>query len=236
MVVGAGGARCPVARLMNGPAAPQGTLIVAREAEYELPPAARAGCRVEAGVAEIYFTADVAGYGWCVRKDDRMNIGIGRLDRHLRRADVEQFAAFAREARGVESPGLDAWRGHSYVSGAPRVQRRTADGAMLIGDAAGLADVRSGEGIGPAVESAIVGAAVIAACAGDVCRDRLARYDTHINDRWQPHGAWAALAGAVPARLVIPLVGPLLRSRLFVERLVVNRWFLHAHDRHARVA
>lgn len=29
---------------------------------------------------ELYFCNDMQGYGWCFRKGDYLNIGLGRLD------------------------------------------------------------------------------------------------------------------------------------------------------------
>jgi menaquinone-9 beta-reductase len=230
VLIGAGGSGCPVSRMLNGPVARGGPLVVAREAEFTLPAGTRRSCAVEPGVAEIYFTPDLVGYGWCVRKGDMLNIGIGRLDRRLNRGDVEAFAAFARQSRGVDAPGLASWRGHAYLAGAPRTQARTSDGVLLIGDAAGLASDRSGEGIGPAIESALMAASVIADAGADFGQARLARYDALVADRWQRPDPWSAIAGALPAAVVRPVVAPLLRTRAFVEGVVLNRWFLHANE------
>lgn len=137
----------------------------------------------------------------------------------------------SRGCRGALSrPASTPGAGTLYIAGAPRTHRRTTDGALLIGDAAGLASDRSGEGIGPAVESAIMAAAVIAGASSDFSQARLARYDALVAGRWQRPDPWAAIAGAIPAGVVRSVVAPLLRNRAFVEGVVLNRWFLHANE------
>jgi flavin-dependent dehydrogenase len=203
---------------------------VAKEAEYVLPGSSRAACKVHPGTAEIYFTADLLGYGWCVRKKNVMNVGLGRLGRRLSRSDVDAFAGYVGAARGVEPPPVESWRGHAYLAGAARSVKRSAEGIVVIGDAAGLASDRSGEGIGPAVESAIIAADVIADAGGDSSAARLARYDAIVARRWQQRSPVDALVNVMPPALTRALVGRLLRTRSFVEGIVLNRWFLHAHE------
>ena len=250
VVVGAGGYGCPAARQLNGPIARDAPLVVARETEFALDLPSKRDCLVQGAVAEIYFTADLQGYGWCVRKRDVMNVGIGRLDRRLPLGDVAAFAAFIRERRGVATPGVERWHGHAYVAGAPRTLRRSAGGVLIVGDAAGLASDRSGEGIGPAVDSALMAARVIAEASGDFSEERLARYDAliagtlasvaSIDLGGSPHAAGRESSGCgVAARASVlrsrgrpePLVpaGESARSRgslrpvmSFLFRLVVN--------------
>jgi flavin-dependent dehydrogenase len=231
MLVGAGGAGCPVARHLNGPVKHTGDLIVAREAEFEL----SAGDRplgLEPGVALIYFTEDVAGYGWCVPKGRMLNVGIGRMDRHLPREVVTAFAGFVARTHRVAMPHIDRWRGHAYLAGTPGALSRTADGALLVGDAAGLASDRSGEGIGPAVDSAVMAASVIVSADGDFSRERLARYDALVTERWPQRRPWPVLERLIPPGVTTAIATRLLRSRAFVEHVVVKRWFLHEHIRH----
>jgi len=231
VLVGAAGTSCPVSKMLNGPMARSGPVVVAREAEFMMDPVARGDCRVISGVAELYFTSDLVGYGWCVRKGDWMNVGIGRLGRHLPRTEVQTFATFVRASRGVVAPGLDRWRGHAYLAGASARHQRTGDGVLLVGDAAGLASDRSGEGIGPAVDSALMAANVIAGAAGRVNASARLRYDAMIAARWQRTDPLAAISRVVPPRVLRTMVAPLLRRRSFVENVVLTRWFLHAQER-----
>src|SRR4029077_6530331 len=90
LLVGAGGQFCPVARLMNGPlnAAP---LVVAQEAELPLDAGETRSVAIAPEVPELYFCRDLQGYGWCVRKGDYLNVGLGRLDRRSLPAATAQF-------------------------------------------------------------------------------------------------------------------------------------------------
>jgi len=53
-------------------------------------------CAVEAELPEIYFTADLKGYGWVFRKGSHVNIGLGRQDSHRLSDHVEDFLTFLR--------------------------------------------------------------------------------------------------------------------------------------------
>jgi len=66
---------------------------------------------------------------------------------------------------------------------------------LWIGDAAGLASTQSGEGIGPAVESALLAASVILAAGGDYRREKLEQYARLMEARSAggAAGRWAAL-------------------------------------------
>jgi flavin-dependent dehydrogenase len=226
IVVGAGGYSCPVARVLNAATAASMPLVVAREAEFVLDPESSTRCSVQGPVAELFFTGDLAGYGWCVRKGEVMNVGLGRLDRRLTRNEVEEFSAFVGRARRFAVPPLTSWRGHAYVVGVPPGRRRTGDGLMLIGDAAGLASEKSGEGIGPAVESGLMAADAILESSGRA--EALSRYDRSIDRRWPPAGALSQISGMIPATLTRSIARRLLRSPRFVRRVVIDRWFLHA--------
>jgi flavin-dependent dehydrogenase len=236
LLIGAAGSACPVAKMLNGPMAKSIPVVVARETEFLLDAGSRDRCRVASGVAELYFTADLVGYGWCVRKGDWMNVGIGRLGRHLPRTEVEAFGAFVRSSRGVVVPGLETWRGHAYLAGASPGHRRTGEGVLLVGDAAGLASDRSGEGIGPAIDSALMAADLVADANGDFSAVRLARYDAMVAARWQRADPLAQITRVIPTRVLRTMVAPLLRSRAFVENVVLTRWFLHSQDRLAAAA
>jgi flavin-dependent dehydrogenase len=228
IVVGAAGYNCPVARALNGPSTTRAALIVAREVEFVLSGRSLETCAVESAVAELFFTADLAGYGWCVRKQNVMNVGLGRLDRQLTRTEVDAFARFVGRRRRFDVPPLDRWRGHAYIAGAPPARQRAGQGLVLIGDAAGLASEKSGEGIGPAVESGLMAANLI--LEGGFSPDALSRYEGLVARRWSAPGPLSRLTGLVPDAVTRPIARRLLRSRGFVRRVVLNRWFLHANE------
>ncbi len=79
MLIGAGGQFCPVARRINGPMNAQ-PLIVAQEAEFPIDSVEGESLAIEPEVPELYFCRDLKGYGWCFRKEDYLNVGLGRLE------------------------------------------------------------------------------------------------------------------------------------------------------------
>jgi flavin-dependent dehydrogenase len=103
------------------------------------------------------------------------------------------------------------------------------DGLLLVGDAAGLAYAESGEGIRPAVESALIAAEVIAAARGNYRRERLIPYRDLLVRRFGERPGRARRAGWLPAGFRRSLARRLLRAHWFVHRVVVERWFLHTH-------
>jgi flavin-dependent dehydrogenase len=110
------------------------------------------------------------------------------------------------------------------------------DAALLIGDAAGLAYARSGEGIRPAIESGLLAAQTIIAADGVYDRDHLAPYARRVESRFGPRTQTASsLPHLLPQWLARMVVGRLLASKWFVRHVVLDRWFLHA-DQPALVA
>ena len=103
VLVGAGGHACPVARALGARPGDEAA-VVAREIEFLLPAADRDRCRVRGERPELYFCADLAGYGWCVRKGDHLNVGLGRDDRRDLAAHVRGFLDFLARERGVPAP------------------------------------------------------------------------------------------------------------------------------------
>lgn len=232
MLIGAGGQFCPVARWLNGPvnAAP---LVIAQEAEWPIDPADAASA-VSGETPELYFCRDLKGYGWCVRKGDYLNVGLGRLDRQSLPKATAGFLAFLRERRGISSHSW-RWRGHAYGlydSG----RRRIVDaGVLLLGDAAGLAYAQSGEGIRPAIESALLGAATIIAANGQYTTDALKPYEKRLQARLGAGLLARTLSGIVPDGFGTELGGRLLEVPAFVRHVVLDRWFLRRNEPELRI-
>ncbi len=103
MLVGAGGHTCPVARALGAHPGAE-PAVAAQEVEFLLPEGARAACAVQGEQPELYFCKDLAGYGWCFRKGDYLNIGLGRDGRQGLAPQVEDFLAFLCRERGVARP------------------------------------------------------------------------------------------------------------------------------------
>ncbi|HEX3644102.1 MAG TPA: NAD(P)/FAD-dependent oxidoreductase [Vicinamibacterales bacterium] len=229
LLVGAGGSGCPVARMLNG--APRGRpLVVAREAEARVSAAELETIAIEPEVPELFFCRDLQGYGWCVRKGDYLNVGLGRLDPRSLPAATERFAAFLETRRRIPAHFPWRWRGHWYaVQAAPR-GRMIDDGVLLIGDAAGVADPQSGEGIRQAVESGLLAAETIVAARGEFSRQRLEPYAAGVAARLADARLSGAVARLVPDAVKAVVAGRLLRIPAFVKRVVIDEWFLHRHQ------
>jgi geranylgeranyl reductase family protein len=137
---------------------------------------------------EFYFYKRfVPGYGWVFPLgSDRANVGvIMRVDR-LRKSGMaledllEEFLAMPALAHrlrpGYTRHAVAAWQ---LSNGSPRPVQRAYPGALLVGDAAGLVDPLTGEGIHNALASGRMAADVAAAAVekGDSSLKLLAEYD-----------------------------------------------------------
>jgi menaquinone-9 beta-reductase len=232
LLVGAGGHFCPVAKL-TGAKPPRENAVVAQEAEFEMDGRQQAGCRVRADTPELYFSADIKGYGWCFRKRNFLNIGLGRLDQHRLTEHVAAFLQFLKSTGRISFDVPASLLGHAYllygVSG-----RKVADGGvLLIGDAAGLAYKQSGEGIRPAIESGLLAAQAISAAQGNYSRESLGAYEKLLTLRFGTTSGrdWASRVGErLPSAWIGAVGRRLLGARWFVRDVVIDRWFLHANQ------
>lgn len=229
LVVGAGGHFCPVARALGGRPGGAEIVVAAQEIEFPLSERERAECRFDEDVVQLYFCADLMGYGWCFAKGGYLNVGLGREDSHRLSRHVEEFCRWL-QARGMiprDLPGK--FKGHAYLLYPESRRNLTGEGALLIGDAAGLAYPRSGEGIRPAVESGLMAAAAIVEAGGDYRRARLEPYVSSLTARFGNRGAGAETGGWLPAGIRLRLATRLMATRWFA-RHVVERWFLHSRQ------
>jgi menaquinone-9 beta-reductase len=225
-LVGAGGHFCPVARFLGArPGADEPTTIVAREIEFELTPAQQAQCAVAPDLPALFFEPDLRGYGWVVRKGDWLNVGLGRQDAEAFPRRVGAFAEWLVTQGIVPADLPRRWRGHAYLLHHDAPRPLTAPGALLVGDAAGLAYARSCEGIRPAVESGLLAARTIASGA-----DVEAHYERALTVRFGPRaggGARPGISGWLPAPARSWAARRLLATAWLARRVVVERWFLH---------
>jgi len=230
VLVGAGGHFCPVAQLLGARLGAGEPIVAAQEAEFELTPAQRLACQVAADVPELFFTRDLKGYGWVVRKGAYINIGLGRLDSHQLGEHVGRFLTFL-EQRGKIPTALSAkFQGHPYLLYGAVQRPLRGDAALVIGDAAGLAYAPSGEGIRPAIESGLLAAQTILEADGRYNAEQLAVYEQRITARFGPRRTSMGITDVLPEWMAGAIAGQLFANTWFARRIVVDRWFLHAQQ------
>jgi flavin-dependent dehydrogenase len=165
------------------------------------------------GAIRFDVAAARRGYGWIFPKRDHLNVGVYRqapLAGDLRAA----LASF------LASSGLDSWRTEGpYAFPIPTAVRPDAIArgrVVLVGDAAGLTDPITGEGISHAVASGRVAAEAIAeAAAGGGLPERA--YRSRVVREVLPEVNVVRRAGnlcyaAGPRALSLVLRAPALRS------------------------
>ncbi len=228
LVVGAGGHFCPVVRAMGAKLGNSETIVAAQEIEFEMTAEQAAVSPIKGDVPELFFCQDLMGYGWVVRKDNFLNIGLGREENHKLSEHVAIFRQQLVDAGKIPAETPLKFHGHAYILYPKATRPLLKDGVMIIGDAAGLAYPESGEGIRPAVESAILAAQVIIQAEGDYSLTTLSDYQTRLEERLGKRGAQKELMDFLPVWLKQSFAGALLSSHWFVRNYVVERWFLHS--------
>ena len=225
LVVGAGGHFCQVAHVLGARVGLE-EAIVANSTEFAMNRDQERSCRIHADTPELFFCRDMKGYGWIFRKGGFINIGLGRMDRKSLGRHTRDFCLYL-EQRGDLPPGaFGKFQGHAYLTYRRQGGRRSvADGAVLIGDAAGLAFSQSGEGILPAIESAHLAADTIIGANGDYRRDNLESYAAGVAGRFG--GGCDLRSAPLFSALLRGLGARLLASRWFTRHVVLDRWFLH---------
>jgi menaquinone-9 beta-reductase len=231
LVIGAGGHFCPVARY-RGVNARNEVSVAAQEIEFEMSESQQKRCFIRPEVPELYFCPDMKGYGWCVRKNNFLNIGLGRLDPHSLPRHVAEFVGLLAKRSKVTFDLPSAMAGHSYLLYGYSKRDLAGDGVLLIGDAAGLAYTQSGEGIRPAVESGLIAAQAILTASGATESHLLETYQRLLARRFgESQNEWAFDVGRVlPQWLVRFLSRFLVASPWFSRHIILERWFLHADE------
>lgn len=229
MLVGAGGHFCPVARHLGCRDDRTKSVVTAQEIEFEAEPSELDRGSVHPEEPELYFCRDLTGYGWCFRKGNFLNIGLGRLAAHDLSQHVRAFCEFLRERGKVVCDIPTRFHGHAYQLYERTAPKLIDDGVLLIGDAAGLAYPQSGEGIRPAVESGLIAGEVLLAAGDDFRADNLEPYRSRLTERLgrpRPDGP----SGWLPASWLEHIAAGLMATRWFNRRFVIEQWFLHADD------
>lgn len=230
LLVGAGGHFCPVARHLGARPGKGEITVAAQEIEFPMTDRQQQGCRIDGRIPELFFCADLKGYGWVFRKGEYLNIGLGREDQNRLSEHVKSFCGYLRD-KGKLAFDLPAkFNGHAYLLYNHSRRDLAGDGVLLIGDAAGLAYPQSGEGIRPAIESGLLAASIVRVAGGDYRAERLTGYRECIMQRYGKRPAARAPMDYLPAGIKRILAGGLLSTRWFVEHTVVNQWFLHRRE------
>jgi geranylgeranyl reductase family protein len=232
VLVGAGGHFCPVAARVS-PHRLAGPLVLAQELEFEIGDAQAAACRTRPTLPSLFFCPDLQGYGWVVCKGRYLNVGFGHVDR-------QGFADRARRfrewlvAEGEVPPGTPAnWCGHAYrVWGRPQ-RPLVTDGALLVGDAAGVAAPSSGEGIRPAIESGQLAARAIVDAGGVYTRDRLEAYRLLLERRLGPPPSEPGPGARLGDRIRHAVGARLIGQAWFARRVVSSRFLGRVPRAHA---
>lgn len=231
LVVGAGGHFCPVARY-RGANARNEVSVAAQEVEFEMSESQQNHCSIRPELPELYFCPDMKGYGWCVRKKNFLNVGLGRLDSHSLPKHVANFIEFLAERGKITFDLPLGMAGHSYLLYGYSRRNLAGDGVLLVGDAAGLAYSQSGEGIRPAIESGLIAAKAILS-AGAIADSKLfGTYRSLLAERFgESQREWAFHVGRLlPTWLVRFLSQFLVASEWFSRHIILERWFLHAQE------
>jgi len=226
LVVGAGGHFCPVVRQLGARLGQAETVVAAQEIEFEMRPEQLPHCSVTAEVPELFFCEDLQGYGWVVRKGNFLNIGLGREDNHKLADHISAFRHMLIAQGKIPADTPEKFHGHAYLLYPHATRPLLQDGVLIIGDAAGLAYAQSGEGIRPAVESALLAAQVIKQAGGDYSQHKLAAYGAKLMDRLGKRER-KEVTDYLPQWFKQSLAGALLNTHWFVRNVVVERWFLH---------
>jgi geranylgeranyl reductase family protein len=227
LVIGAGGHFCPVARFLGAHLGKEEKAISAQEIEFAMSEAQAAQCAVSGEQPELYFCEDLKGYGWCFRKGNYLNVGLGREGNHRLAEQVQAFAQGLAAQGRIPGDLPGKFKGHAYLLYAHASRPVVDEGVMIIGDAAGLAYTQSGEGIRPAIESGLMAATTAIAANRDYSRSRLAPYETSLRSRFGERGEAPALA-FLPTTLRLSIARALMQTQWFARNVILDRWFLHA--------
>lgn len=104
-----------------------------------------------------FYEHNIQGYSWCISKNDGyLNIGVGGLFKGKNVNIKDHWDQLVNKLDSLNIVKNHEYKPKGYVYQIrDRVDNCRLDNAFIIGDAAGLATTDLGEGIGPAIESAI---------------------------------------------------------------------------------
>jgi geranylgeranyl reductase family protein len=229
LVIGAGGHYCPVARAIDSKGVSE-LAVVAQEAEFEMNAQQKENCTIKQEVPELFFTPDLMGYGWVFRKGDYLNIGLGREDKSKLSSHVKDFCDYLTAQGKIPADITAKYNGHAYLLYNHAIRKMVAENVLLIGDSAGLAYPQSGEGIRPAVESAILAAEVIRDCEGKYSSNNLQAYNIAMEQRFGQRLPGPDLMERLPMFVKKVFASQLMKTQWFTKNVVTDKWFLQSHQ------
>ncbi len=160
-LVGADGVASRVARVFGVGRSPLAATI---EATVEVPESRR---REDEGRVRFDFGYVAAGYAWTFAKSEHWSAGIYSVRPIPGRVLRQRLDAYISHDPWLEGGRVSKIRSWFVPRAVSRRRSLDVDGGLLVGDAAGLADPLTGEGIRPALESAgLAAAALVDALAG----------------------------------------------------------------------
>jgi flavin-dependent dehydrogenase len=177
-------------------------------------------------VPELFFAPDLKGYGWVFRKGDYLNIGLGREDKNRLPAHVTAFCRYLEDEGKIPAGVTAKYNGHAYLLYTHAIREMLGDNVLLIGDSAGLAYPQSGEGIRPAVESAMIAAEVIRCSENDYSKANLRDYQRKMELRFGERFPAPGLMERLPLSVKKIFARSLLKTRWFTQNTVIRNWFL----------
>ncbi len=214
-LIGADGANSFVAKTLFTASFNKDTIGFALECE--LP---REACKGDSDLKtpEVYFGLVKWGYGWVFPKKETLTVGLG--GRHSINPDLQkQFRTFLKQRFGdVAVPKV---KGHYIPCGDYRKQPGS-ENVLLIGDAAGLVEPITGEGIAFAMQSGYMAAqSIIENTGAEASTENLfAQYMLKYSD---------ISTSLKYARALSYLIFPAIGQKLFVKALPKTRALPRMH-------
>lgn len=213
LVAGADGVNSIVAR-SNG-------LLVEDERYTAVAQRAYATVDEDVGEAQFFFDEELfPGYGWAFPlAGGRVNLGVGILAETRRRLEVrlpELFARFADRLRDAEPRYASLELCAPPIGGIVKTYGCAGpnhfDGGVLVGDAGCFVDPMTGEGITPAMESALLASPVLrdALDTGRFDAGRLSAYEASFRAYFDPAMSFLDLCAATLRNR--HLAGPWLKA------------------------
>jgi geranylgeranyl reductase family protein len=190
LVIGSDGANSVVARSAGLLDDDPRHIAVAQRAYAE-------GLDGEIGEAEFFFDLDLfPGYGWMFpMAEGRVNLGVGILSETRQRRGLhvpELFRQFVAELRRIHPRAAALRLCAPPIGGVVKTYGAAGpnhfDGGLLIGDAGSFVDPMTGEGITPAMESALLATSVVADALAEGRFDRrfLSAYERRFRAYFDP--------------------------------------------------